>query len=117
MEKGNECWNCERKTKDSFSKLSIPTFSFVLHKNGVIFLIPVQVPGSKSTKYKKERDLVGLAGAQLCLFKAEADVEDEISIANRILRAVPRMTVHTNLQDAHLYIFKKWVCDFLIKDK
>jgi translation initiation factor eIF-2B subunit gamma len=75
------------------------------------------VPGSKSTKYKKERDLVGLASSQLCLFKAEADVEDEISIANRILRAVPRMTVHTNLQDAHLYILTKWVCDFLIKDK
>jgi translation initiation factor eIF-2B subunit gamma len=76
------------------------------------------VPGSKSTKYKKERDLVGLANHQrLCLFKAEADVEDEIGIANRILRAVPRLTIHTNLQDAHLYLLKKWICDFVAKDK
>ena len=45
--------------------------------------ICLEVPGSKSTKYKKERDLVGLAGQRLCLFKAEADVEDEICISIR----------------------------------
>lgn len=79
----------------------------------------IQVPGSKSTKYKKERDLVGLSGqGRLCLFKAEADVEDEIRISSRILRENPRMTVHTNLQDAHLYLIKKWVCDdMLANDK
>jgi len=77
----------------------------------------IAVPGPKSTKFKKERDLIGLSGDQLSLFTAEADVEEEVVISNKVLRANPRMTVHTNLLDAHLYIFQKWVCDFIIADK
>ena len=45
-----------------------------------------------------ERDLIGLAGTGLCLFKAEADVEDEINIPSRVLKQAQRFTVHTNLQ-------------------
>ena len=45
-----------------------------------------------------ERDLIGLAGPGLCLFKAEADVEDEINIPSRVLKQAQRFTVHTNLQ-------------------
>jgi translation initiation factor eIF-2B subunit gamma len=75
------------------------------------------VPGSKSTKYKNERDLIGLSGSNLCLFKSEADIEEEINIPNKVLRQCPRFTVHTNLQDSHLYIVKKVVLDQIILDK
>ena len=39
-----------------------------------------------------ERDLIGLSGNNLCLFKSEADVEEEINISNRVLRQCPRYT-------------------------
>jgi len=77
----------------------------------------VVVPGAKSTKYKKERDLIGLAGDQLCLFSAEADVEEEVRMSKKVLRSMARMTVHSNLQDNHLYIMAKWVCDYIMQDK
>ena len=53
----------------------------------------------------------------MCLFKSEADVEDEISMSTRMLRREARLTVYTNLQDAHLYIVKKRVLDILLDDK
>ena len=37
----------------------------------------VSVPGAKTTKYKRERDLIGLKEDHLVFFTAEADVEDE----------------------------------------
>jgi len=75
------------------------------------------VPGAKATKYKRERDLVGLAGSRLALFSAEADVEDEVRLGRRVLHTVGRLAVHSNLQDNHLYIFKKWVCDYVQLDR
>ena len=78
----------------------------------------VSVPGAKSTKYKKERDLIGLRGNHLCLFTAEADVEEEeLAISSKVLRSVGSFTVNSNLLDAHLYIVKRWVCDYIIGDK
>ena len=78
----------------------------------------VTVPGSKATKYKRERDLIGLKeGNQLCLFTAEADVDERLTVSNKVLRGAGSLTVHSNLLDAHLYIVKKWVCDFIISDK
>jgi len=75
------------------------------------------VPGAKSTKHKKERDLIGLQGDQLCLFTAEADVEEEVRISKKVLRSMGRVTVHSDIQDCHLYVMKKWVCDYMMHDK
>jgi len=75
------------------------------------------VPGSSTNKYKKERDIVGLRGDAVCLFKAEADIEDEINIPKRLLNRNPRFTCHTNLHDAHLYLIKKYILDDSLNDK
>jgi len=75
------------------------------------------VPGSKSTKYKKERDLIGLSGSSVCLLKAEADIEDEINIPARLLKQAQRFTVHTNLQDAHVYIISRGILNEVLADK
>ena len=77
----------------------------------------VTVPGAKSNKYKKERDLIGLKDNHLCLFTAEADVDEKLAISSKVLRSAGSFTVHSNLLDAHLYIVKRWVCDFIISDK
>jgi len=91
--------------------------TMMLHKPA-FDLKSITVPGSKSNKYKSERDLIGLSAKhQVCLFKSEADVEDEISMSTRMLRKEARLTVYTSLQDAHLYIVKKRVLDILLDDK
>ena len=79
----------------------------------------VTVPGDKKSKYKRERDLIGLSGdTHLCLFTAEADVEeDEVSMGAKMMRSVGAFTVNTNLLDGHLYIMRKWVCDYIISDR
>ena len=64
-----------------------------------------------------ERDLIGLREERVCLFKAEADIEDEINIPARLLRNVPRFTCHTNLQDAHLYLINKWLLDECLSER
>jgi hypothetical protein len=46
----------------------------------------------------QERDLIGLAGDQLCLFTADADVEEEVKISNKVLRTMGRVTVHSDMQ-------------------
>lgn len=77
----------------------------------------VPVPGPK-TKFKKEsREFVGLDGQQLCFLASEADMEDEVlRLRKTVLREHPRIAVHTNLVDAHFYIFDKWVCDLIHTD-
>jgi len=97
-------------------RMNNAAFTAMLSKS-MFDLKNIVVPGAKSTKYKKERDLIGLAGDQLCLFSAEADVEEEVKMSKKVLRSMARMTVHSNLQDAHLYIMAKWVCDYIIHDK
>jgi len=75
------------------------------------------IPGAKSTKYKKERDLVGLSDGRLCLFTAEADVEDFVKMKSKVLATHPRITVHSGLQDSHMYLMQRWICDYIIADK
>jgi len=77
----------------------------------------VVVPGSKTTKYKRERDLVGLSGDQMCLFTAEADVEETVRVPPKVLASHPRITVHSRLQDCHLYVMKRWILDYIVADK
>ena len=77
----------------------------------------VSVPGAKTTKYKRERDLIGLKEDHLVFFTAEADVEDEeVRVSSKVLQRVGNFTINSNLVDAHIYIFKKWICDYIASD-
>merc|ERR1712013_708588 len=56
--------------------------------------------------------LIGLSGDQICLFTAEADVEETVRVRSKVLASHPRVTVHSGLQDCHLYIMKRWILDY-----
>jgi hypothetical protein len=66
-----------------------------------------------------EKDLVGIdpSNGQLCFLSAEADLSEAITIKRSLLKEHPRITVHTNLVDAHFYILKKWVADFVNENR
>jgi hypothetical protein len=40
-----------------------------------------------------------------------------ISSANVIDKRYPQVSITTNLQDAHIYIFKRWVIDFITRNQ
>ncbi|KAI9145379.1 nucleotide-diphospho-sugar transferase [Paraphysoderma sedebokerense] len=46
-----------------------------------------------------------------------ADMDSYLSLRMSLLRKFPILNVYTNLQDAHLYIFKKWVIDLIAQKK
>nr|ACO15326.1 Translation initiation factor eIF-2B subunit gamma [Caligus clemensi] len=78
-----------------------------------------KLPGPRS-KHKKERDIIGLDKShhnQICFLSSEADLEEMLTLKRSILRDHSRISFHTNLNDAHLYVMEKWVMDFLVSNK
>ncbi|KZS11757.1 translation initiation factor eIF-2B subunit gamma [Daphnia magna] len=79
-------------------------------------------PGPK-TKIKQERDLVGLdlQTPRLVFLVSEADLtsenEEELSIRKSVMKHFPQISVQGNLLDAHLYVIKKWVCDYISENR
>lgn len=76
-------------------------------------------PGPKTKRKQEQKDIVGLdeKGNRLLMLTAEADVEDFLSVKTSLLKRFPYFEIKTNLMDAHLYILKKWVVDFLVDTK
>ncbi|XP_046654405.1 translation initiation factor eIF-2B subunit gamma-like [Daphnia pulicaria] len=80
------------------------------------------VPGPK-TKFKQERDLIGLdlQTPRLVFLVSEADLtsenEEELSIRKSVMKHFPQISVQGNLLDAHLYVIKKWVCDYIAENR
>lgn len=70
-----------------------------------------------------ERDLVGLdlQTPRLVFLVSEADLtsenEEELSIRKSIMKHFPQISVQGNLLDAHLYVIKKWVCDYIAENR
>ncbi|KAG2226768.1 hypothetical protein INT45_005733 [Circinella minor] len=60
---------------------------------------------------------VGIDPVQSSLvYKVRRFEDEDFSMRMSLLNKFPRVRVHTNLNDAHLYIFKRWVID-LVADK
>lgn len=54
---------------------------------------------------------------QLLFSESEVDAEDGIRINMRMLWNHPKMSFSSNLHDAHLYVMKKWVIDFVVSNE
>ncbi len=85
--------------------------------NSIEQSLELPVPGSKG-KFTPDRDIVGLdtESNRLLYFGAEADI-DNIELKISVLKRYPNMVLTTKLQDAHLYIVKKWLIDYIIENK
>lgn len=69
-------------------------------------------------KYKPERDLIGMDidTNRLLFFGAEADISD-VKIKSSLIQKYPKINWTSKLQDAHFYIIKKWLVDYIIDNK
>lgn len=74
----------------------------------------IVVPGPK-TKYKQERDLIGInpQNNRLLFLASTSDFEETMKLPGHLLRANGKVVLHSALTDAHIYLMKKWVVDFL----
>ncbi|XP_015116888.1 translation initiation factor eIF-2B subunit gamma [Diachasma alloeum] len=75
-------------------------------------------PGPKS-KQKPETDLIGIDNRtnRLVFLASASDFEETFTISQKLLRKHTSFTIHSKLLDAHFYIMKKWVLDFLVHNK
>ncbi|KAI9474108.1 MAG: nucleotide-diphospho-sugar transferase [Benjaminiella poitrasii] len=66
----------------------------------------------------KDEDLLPYVGIDpthnALVYKALRSENEDFSIRMSLLNKFPRVRIHTNLQDAHFYIFKKWVLDIVV---
>ena len=46
-----------------------------------------------------------------------ADVDESLEVRSSLLRKHPNVTLHANMLNAHLYIFKRWVIDLVAEQK
>lgn len=88
------------------------SLALLLFKSG--FESDVIMPGPK-TKHKPERDMIGIhpATQRLAFVFAASDCEDTLNIQRHLLKNKGQLDVYGRLLDAHIYVLKKWVINYL----
>ncbi|XP_066305036.1 translation initiation factor eIF2B subunit gamma-like [Branchiostoma lanceolatum] len=74
----------------------------------------------KSKKIGNEqRDFIGLDGdgRRVVIMASEADLDDALTVRRSVLKRHPCVRIKTKLQDAHLFLLKKWVVDYLQQNR
>ena len=96
-----------RKSDASIVSLFISNAS----ENGII------IPGPKY-KHKQEKDLVGInpQNDRLLFLASTSDFEEQVSLPGHLIRSNGKINIHSGLVDAHIYLVKKWVVDFLAQN-
>lgn len=75
------------------------------------------IPGPKY-KHKQEKDLVGInpRNDRLLFLASTSDFEEQVLLPGHLLRSNGNINIHSGLVDAHIYLVKKWVVDFLAQN-
>lgn len=75
------------------------------------------IPGPKY-KHKQEKDLAGInpQNGRLLFLASTSDFEEQVSLSGHLMRSNGKINIHSGLVDAHIYLVKKWVVDFLARN-
>ncbi|XP_038210697.1 translation initiation factor eIF-2B subunit gamma [Zerene cesonia] len=75
----------------------------------------IELPGIK-TKAKPDRDLVCIdkETERLCFLASASDFEENVSIPRLLLKKFSSLSIYSRLLDAHVYVMKKWVINYLV---
>ncbi|VVC41167.1 Hypothetical protein CINCED_3A014609 [Cinara cedri] len=76
------------------------------------------VPGPKS-KNKLEKDIIGYDSktSRLLLMASASDYEETMPLSSSLLNKCLNLSLCSNLLDSHMYIMKRWIIDYLSKNK
>ena len=69
-----------------------------------------------SAKSRPEKDLIGVDGKRLVFFNLESDFGQSIPFSKTMFRQCPDFQIFSNYFDSHIYFFKKYEIDDLIRD-
>ncbi|XP_050442677.1 translation initiation factor eIF-2B subunit gamma [Adelges cooleyi] len=76
------------------------------------------IPGPKS-KNKIEKDIIGYDSktSRLLLMASASDFEETMPLSSALLNKCSNLSLCSKLLDAHLYVMKRWLVYYLVKDK
>ncbi|KAJ3010133.1 hypothetical protein HKX48_007571 [Thoreauomyces humboldtii] len=74
-----------------------------------------KTPGSKRDEYAEYIGIDTEKG-NLVFAEPQDSGRDTVRFQIPMLRRFPRLRMYTNLRDAHVYIFKRWVIDIVVKE-
>lgn len=79
---------------------------------------PITVPGPKS-KNKTEKDFIGIEEntSRLVFVASASDFEEELPLPCRLVKKFGRIALNSQLLDAHVYIFARALCKYLVSNK
>jgi translation initiation factor eIF-2B subunit gamma len=78
----------------------------------------LQEDAQRKANSTAECDIIGLtSGQQLVYFSAQADLDDCLALSKAFLKRHPHMRISSRLTDAHLYLMRRWVLDYLADNK
>lgn len=75
----------------------------------------IELPGIK-TKAKPDRDLVCIdkETERLCFLASASDFEENVTVPRLLLKKFNSLRMYSRLLDAHVYIMKHWVVNYLV---
>lgn len=75
----------------------------------------IELPGLKS-KMKPDRDLVCIDKEthRLAFLASASDFEENVTIPRILIKKFNSVSMYSRLLDAHVYVMKKWVIDYLV---
>lgn len=77
-----------------------------------------QTPGPK-TKHQINSDIICRDGksGQLMYAVVGGDYDDNVDLSSRVMKNSASMSVSTSLLDAHLYVMKRWMFDYILSEE
>uniref|UniRef100_A0A1B6K928 Translation initiation factor eIF2B subunit gamma n=1 Tax=Graphocephala atropunctata TaxID=36148 RepID=A0A1B6K928_9HEMI len=79
---------------------------------------PLPTPGPKS-KDKTERDLVAIdpTTSRLVFLASASDYEETLTLSRGLLKKHGQVRLYSRLLDAHVYIIRRWLCQYLTHNR
>lgn len=66
-----------------------------------------------------EKDIIGYDSktSRLLLMASASDYEETMPLSSSLLYKCSNLSLSSNLLDSHMYIMKRWIVNYLSKDK
>uniref|UniRef100_A0A1B6GVP3 Translation initiation factor eIF2B subunit gamma n=1 Tax=Cuerna arida TaxID=1464854 RepID=A0A1B6GVP3_9HEMI len=79
---------------------------------------PLPTPGPKS-KAKPEQDLVAIdpTTSRLVFLASASDYEETLTLSRGLLKKHGQVRLYSRLLDAHLYVMRRWLCQYLTHNR
>lgn len=91
----------------------------VLNPTAITLFYEFKSEDRPSSREQDNTEYIGIdpRRSQLLYTGSKADMEGSLSLRMQLLTKFPVLSIYSQLRDAHLYVFKKWVIDLIAAKK